>query len=406
VPPDPDPDPDPDLGPVRNGPGAGLYLHVPFCTSVCPYCDFAVLIAGDERRRAYLSGMEAEVGLHLEGDWRFDTLYLGGGTPSSLPPDALGRLLEALARLPVAPDAIRHLEVNPEDVTTASARAWRSLGFNFLSLGVQSFDDERLRRLGRRHSATSARLAFERLREVGFSTLSVDLIYGSPGDDPGWWRKQLEAIVELGPDHLSCYQLTIHQGTVLGKRRDRGELEELGDDEQGELFRVTHRVLADLGYEGYEVSNFARAPCHRSRHNHKYWRHEPYLGLGPSAHSFCGRRRWWNHRRLRQWQAAVDAGRTPVEGGEELSPAELALEALMLGLRTADGVDLGAVQRRWGVDLATPNAALLERLVVDGLVLRTEHEVVRPTLEGMAIADALARAFDVPSPTTGSAARA
>jgi len=399
--PDPGPGPEPAGGSAvetdsRGQPApAGLYLHVPFCTSVCPYCDFAVLIAGRERRLAYLRGVEAEVGLRLGDRWRFDTVYFGGGTPSSLAPDALERILEGLRRLPVASDATLHLEVNPEDVTRASAQAWQRLGFSFISLGVQSLDDARLGELGRRHSAVAARLAFQHLRDAGFQTVSVDLIYGSPDDTPGWWRSQLEDVAELAPDHLSCYQLTVHEGTVLGKRRDRGEVTELGQDEQGDLFRLTHRFLAECGFQGYEVSSFARGDRHRSRHNQKYWRHEPYLGLGPSAHSFSGRRRWWNHRRLRRWQDALDAGQSPTEGVEELSASELALEAVMLGLRTADGVDLDTIRRRWGVDVAAANVALLERLAEGGLV-EVDGFHLRPTVDGMAVIDAIVRAIEIP----------
>ena len=199
MPADPDPVPVPD--PERSG--AGLYLHVPFCTSVCPYCDFAVLIAGAERRLAYLAGVEAEAGQHAGEPWRFDTAYLGGGTPSSLPPEALERLLAALRSRNVQPDAVLHLEVNPEDVTRTSARAWRHLGFSFVSLGAQSLDDARLRQLGRRHSAAASRVAFQHLREAGFPTVSMDLIYGSPGDEPDWWGGQRRWVLRLSVS--GCY---------------------------------------------------------------------------------------------------------------------------------------------------------------------------------------------------------
>jgi oxygen-independent coproporphyrinogen III oxidase len=260
---------------------------------------------------------------------------------------------------------------------------------------VQSLDDRRLADLGRRHSSTDARAAFARLAGAGFATVSLDLIYGSPGDDPASWRQQLEEAVKLGPDHISCYQLTVHEGTRFGRRRDRGLLVELPEEGQAALFRLTHRALADLGFEGYEVSNFASSPQHRSRHNQKYWRHGPYLGLGPSAHSYSGNRRWWNLRRLRQWQVSLDRRQRPVDGSEELTPGELALEALMLGLRTADGVDLDVARKRWGVDLTAPNRALIARLEEEGLV-RVDGSRVLPTLNGMAVADSLARAFTVP----------
>ncbi len=383
---------------------AGLYVHCPFCAAVCPYCDFAVQAAGRLARLDDLvEGLVREASGHGDRPWSFDTVYLGGGTPSLLAPEQLARLLDGLrGALPVEPSAALFIEVNPEHATPERVAAWRALGFGFVSLGVQSLDDRRLAWLGRRHDAATAVAACGRLLQAGFATVSVDLIYGCPGDDAGTHRRELERVVALAPAHLSCYQLTVHEGTVLGVRRRRGYLVELGEGVQAELFRLGHRLLADAGYAGYEVSSFARAPEHRSRHNRKYWRHEPYLGLGPSAHSFDGSSRWWNLRRFDSWRAAVDEGRPPVAGREKLGPAELALEALMLGLRTTDGVDLEAVRERHDVELAGPNERLLAGLAAAGLV-RVEGSRVVPTLDGLAVADGLARAFAVPGLGEGGA---
>jgi oxygen-independent coproporphyrinogen-3 oxidase len=375
--------------------GAGLYIHVPFCASVCPYCDFAVTLAGEERRQAYVAGIGREAAMAAADGLAFDTVYLGGGTPSALAPDQLAEILGAVrARLEVGEDAWFFLEINPEDVSAASIRAWRKLGVRTVSVGVQSFDDDALGFLGRRHTADDARRAVDRLREGGFATVSLDLIYGLPGQTADGWRRQLEEAAARSADHLSCYQLTIHRGTIFGRRQARGELAEAAEPVQAELFLLTHRVLTELGYEGYEVSNFAAAPGHRSRHNLKYWSHLPYLGLGPSAHSFVGRRRFWNQRKLRAWQRAVDAGCRPVEASEELGDVELALEAVMLGLRTADGVDLGSLRSRYGVDLVEHNRRTIDRYC-DGGHLVLEGDRLRPTVSGMAIADTLARELEV-----------
>jgi oxygen-independent coproporphyrinogen-3 oxidase len=370
---------------------AGLYIHVPFCTSVCPYCDFAVTIAGAERRASYLEALGLEIERAGELGWRFDTVYLGGGTPSSLHPDRLGALAAAVrARLDLAAGAAWHLEINPEDVTARAAGRWRDLGFHFASLGVQSFDDDALAFLGRRHTAEQARRAAERLLDAGFATVSADLIFGLPGQTAGGWRRQLEAALEVGVRHLSCYQLTVHDGTVFGRRRRRGELTELGLDAQADLYLLTHEVLGAAGWTGYEVSNFAARPEHRSRHNSKYWNHTPYLGLGPSAHSFDGgRRRWWNRPRVRLWQAALVGGGSPVEGEETLTDAELVDEAVMLGLRTADGLDLDALRRRVPDAAAAIDEAAVQRLVASGH-LRRDGSTVAPTPRGMAVAEALA----------------
>jgi putative oxygen-independent coproporphyrinogen III oxidase len=374
---------------------AGLYIHVPFCASVCPYCDFAVTLAGEERRRAYVAGIGREAVMAAADGLEFDTVYLGGGTPSALAPDQLAEVLGGVrAALRVDGGAWTFLEINPEDVSAASVRAWRELGVRTVSLGVQSFDDAALGFLGRRHAADDARRALDLLREGGFTTVSLDLIYGLPGQSAAGWRRQLEEAAARSADHLSCYQLTIHSGTVFGRRQRRGSLDEPSEPVQAELFLLTHRVLAELGYQGYEVSNFAAAPGHRSRHNLKYWNHLPYVGLGPSAHSFVGRRRFWNRRKLRAWQRAVDAGCRPVEGSEQLGDAELALEAVMLGLRTTDGVDLGSLRSRYGVDLVDLNRRAIERFCESGhLVLDSGR--LRPTVSGMAIADTLARSLEV-----------
>jgi len=374
---------------------AGLYIHVPFCASVCPYCDFAVTLAGEERRRAYVAGIEREAAMAAADGLSFDTIYLGGGTPSALAADQLAEVLAAVkAGLRVEAGAWTFLEVNPEDVSSASVRAWRQLGVRAVSLGVQALDGEALAFLGRRHTADGARRALDRLRAGGFTTVSIDLIYGLPGQTVASWSRQLEEAAARAVDHISCYQLTIHRGTVFGRRHARGELEAAPEPAQAELFLLTHRRLAELGYQGYEVSNFAAAPGHRSRHNIKYWRHLPYLGLGPAAHSFVGRRRFWNHRKLRIWQRAVDAGRRPVEGVEELADADLALEAVMLGLRTSDGVDLEALRSRYGIDLVALNRRSIERLCDSGhLVLEADR--LRPTVSGMAIADTLARSLEL-----------
>jgi oxygen-independent coproporphyrinogen-3 oxidase len=382
---------------VSGGDAAGLYLHVPFCSVVCPYCDFAVRPGRPARNERFVEHLLSEAALEHPALGPFDTVYLGGGTPSILTPEQLSRLLDAVRRaLPIADEARVAMEVNPEDVTREAAAAWRSLGVGTASLGVQSFDAATLKRLGRRHSPEQARRSVELVREAGFDTVNVDLIFAVPGQDEAGWRRELETAAALGPDHVSAYQLTFHEGTPFHRKLVRGELAEAPEPAQAALFRLTHRVLADAGLEAYEVSNFARAPEHRSAHNRKYWRHVPYLGLGPSAHSFDGRRRWWNLRDVEPWQEALAAGRRPVADEETLGPAELALEALLLGLRTTEGVDLAAVEALTGLDLGPPNAALVERLAEQGLLRASGRRLV-PTLDGLAVADALPALFALPT---------
>lgn len=377
-------------------PAAGIYVHVPYCSVVCPYCDFAVRPGKAPRRRRYVDHLLREVELRAAAPHpASDTIYLGGGTPSCLAADDLGRLLAVLrARLPVAAETHVTMEANPEDVSRETLAAWRELGVHTLSLGVQSFDAETLRFLGRRHDAATARRSVELALAAGFAVVSVDLIYGLPGQDVAGWRRELETAAALEPEHLSCYQLTVHPDTAFGILERRGQLEQLPDAEQAELFRVTHRALSDLGYAAYEVSNFARRTTHRSRHNMKYWHHVPYVGLGPSAHSFDGRERSWNVRGVDEWETAVAAGRVPVAGSETPDARALALEALMLGLRTTDGVDADRVIRLTGLDVLAANRERLAGLEARGLV-RVDGRRLVPTLEGLAIADGLAAELDV-----------
>lgn len=368
----------------------GLYVHVPFCSAICPYCDFAVLTGDAARRARYVEHLmrELELPSALTG---FDTLYFGGGTPSLLGADSLQAVSE---HADLASDCRVFLEANPEDVTKSSASQWRALGVSTLSLGVQSFDDDALSFLGRRHSAHDAHRAIEIAREAGFETLSIDLIFGIPGQTVAAWRAMLDAALTHELDHISCYQLTIHDGTLFGRNKREGKLSEAPDERQADLFLETHRYLREAGYIGYEVSNFARGAEHRSRHNEKYWHHTPYLGVGPSAHSFDGQTRSWNERSLFTWQQRLASGHRPSAGQESLEGTDLLLETILLRLRTIEGLDLDELLERFDVELLALNRALIERWCDDGLVILSGREL-RPTLEGLAVADGLAASLQL-----------
>jgi oxygen-independent coproporphyrinogen-3 oxidase len=352
-----------------------------------------VTLAGEERRAQWERSLKAEASMYGDLLWAFDTVYFGGGTPSSLGIDRLARVVDGLkARLRIGRDARWFLEVNPEDVTVEAARAWRESGFSSVSVGVQALDDEILRVLGRRHTSDDARRAVVTLLEAGFETVSIDLIFGIDGQQIAGWKRQLTEAAAMGSRHLSCYQLTFHQGTIFGRRREAGLTSEMGEGAQAEFFRTADEILGCSGFEHYEVSNWAQ-PHHRSAHNTKYWTGTPYLGLGPGAHSFDGRfRRWWNRRKLRLWHHDIEEGRSPIEDQEILTPVQRALEELMLGLRTADGVDLAAIERRWNIGLIKPNAGLIRELLGEGLI-RVREDQITPTSKGMAVADGIIRAF-------------
>lgn len=385
--------------------GPGLYIHVPFCTHICPYCDFSVLTGDRAWQSRYLQSLLLEIDHLTDAGWpelalrppqqAFDTIYFGGGTPSMMEAAHLETLLQAIrAKLPVREDAWLFLEANPEDVTPDSAATWRQMGFRTISLGIQSFSSQSLSFLGRQHTARIARQSLDHALAAGFDTVAMDLIYGIPDQTPSDWRADLDAALGAGPHHLSCYQLTIHPRTSFGFRRERGELVEMRNEEQADLLLLTHRHLEASGMPAYEVSNFAASPEHASVHNQKYWNHTPYVGLGPSAHSFAGRQRWWNSRKIKPWMAALEEGRSPIEGAETLDRETLILERLMLGLRTPAGVDFDDLPDGMGPSLWEDNRSIIESFFERGLV--TMHESrLSPTLEGLAIADSLARSIDL-----------
>lgn len=370
----------------------GLYVHVPFCSAICPYCDFAVVTDDGDRRKRYVERLlrELEARTELSG---FDTLYFGGGTPSLLASDDLFQICE---RASLTEDARVFLEANPEDVNETSLARWRELGVSTLSLGLQSFDDDVLSFLGRRHTGADSHTAMEAAHEVGFETLSIDLIFGLPDQSLRAWQETLRSALAHEPDHISCYQLTIHDETLFGRHKREGKLEEAGDDLQAELFLETHRALAEAGYAGYEVSSFARGGKHRSQQNEKYWNHTPYLGIGPSAHSFDGRTRSWNTRSLFSWQRQIDSGARAIAGEETLDDDALLLETIMLRLRTADGLDFDDVSERFHVDLLQCNRELVDRLCDEKLV-ELSGRCLRPTVQGLAVADSLATSFETPA---------
>jgi len=326
-------------------------------------------------RERFLAGLEREVE-QLSGDWKgFDTVYLGGGTPTVLGLPGLGRALRALAPLGIAEGAGWSVEANPDDVSLDLLRGLRDLGVGRLSLGLQSLDDGDLRFLGRRHDAAAGQRAVAVAREAGFEDISVDLIYGLPGQGVESWQGQLRRALELSPTHISAYELTVEPGTPLAATADGLPGEEL----RRALFVAGSELLRAQGWLHYEVSSFALDGGHRSLHNRKYWSHVPYLGLGPGAHSFDGRQRWWNRASTRGWCEALERGGDPVAERELLSAEQLRLERLALGFRHDGGVAVA--------DLAGHEAA-----VEQGLLTAGEGRVF-PTLEGMLMADGLARRF-------------
>jgi oxygen-independent coproporphyrinogen-3 oxidase len=323
-----------------------LYLHVPFCARRCSYCDFAIAV-----RRQVPSGEYADAIVREWESWQdhpawalsseIETIYFGGGTPSQLDPAELERIIHAIrSRRPVAADAECTIEVNPDDVTAANARRWKSLGLNRISLGVQSFDPAVLAWMHRTHSADDVARAVPVLRDAGFTNLSLDLIFALPSDLGRIWLRDLEQALSLNPNHLSLYGLTVEERTPLARWVARGQTNRSDEDVYAREFLLADATLRAQGYEHYEVSNAGR-PGYRSRHNSAYWRRRPFIGLGPSAHSGFQNQRQWNIREWSAYEAASREGNPVREGMESLDAAAVALEDLYLGLRTVEGVSEG-----------------------------------------------------------------
>lgn len=367
---------------------AGLYIHVPFCRSKCAYCDF-YSITDHGAIDAWLEALSLEMEMYRGFAPAFDTVYVGGGTPSCLNAERLAEMLRQVrSAFPVVPSAEITVEVNPGDVDTAFLGRLREAGFNRVSIGVQSLDDGILSTLGRRHNGREGLEAIESARRAGFDNLSADLIYGVPGQSLELWQRTMEAALAFRPEHLSCYELTLELGTPLYRRVEAGQAAALCEEEGYRFFSTTSAFLEDNGYVHYEVSNFARTESHVSRHNHKYWDHTPYLGLGPAAHSFRGNRRWWNHRDLGRYVLDIRSGHEPVEDREELLQEQLRMEALYFGFRTKRGIRGPAFRERYGLDLFREEEAALRGMREEGLI-RLDGEVLSPTRRGLALADRL-----------------
>ncbi|HXF58051.1 MAG TPA: radical SAM family heme chaperone HemW [Actinomycetota bacterium] len=345
-------------GPGQGPERAGLYVHVPFCLTRCGYCDFNAYAGLGHLVPRYLRALrrEAELVAPAWRDVEFVSVFFGGGTPTTVPAEALGAFLGWLrGTFRVRPGAEVTVEANPDTVDEAFLSRLLEAGVTRLSIGVQSFDPAVLVGLERVHSEASARAAYAAARRAGFGDVNLDLIYGAHGETLASWRRTLEEAVGLGPEHLSCYALTVEPATPLGRKVRLGLVPPPDPDLQAEMYGLACELLAREGYEHYEVSNWAR-PGHRCLHNLGYWEGRPYLGLGAGAHSFRDPVRWWNVRPPQQYLGLVEAGRVPVGGREVLSEEDRRLERLLLGLRVAEGVPAGWVPR-----------AEAERFVEEGL---------------------------------------
>jgi oxygen-independent coproporphyrinogen-3 oxidase len=372
---------------------AGLYVHIPFCSSRCSYCDFATGLYQGELAERYVAALTEEIRRSQQRGANVDTVYFGGGTPSLLAPAQLDRILATLSeKFEIDPASEITLEINPGSVTHEKLEAFRSLGINRASFGAQTFDDRELAKLGRSHTAADTLKTFADLRTSGFSNISFDLIAGLPGQTLATWQRNIEIALELQPEHLSFYLLEVHAGTPLADHIRRGIQPVPDDDLAGVMYEWMVERASDAGYEHYEISNLCRPNFH-SRHNVKYWTGAPYYGFGCSAHSYDGRmRRWSNHRDVLRYVELVESGASPVVDEQQLSEIDVRSEAVFLGMRLMQGIDVRRYRESFGVDLRDEHAADLDRFYKAGLI-EFAGDQIRLTRTGALLSNEVFAAF-------------
>jgi len=382
---------------------SSLYLHIPFCQRKCPYCDFNTYAGQERRYNAFASALSDDIakdGL-TRGRPPVPTLFLGGGTPTVLAPEQLERIFDSIEKgFRLEPHAEISSEANPGTVDQGRFETLRRLGVNRLSMGVQSFDDEELRFLGRIHSSLEAVRAFELAREVGFENINLDFMFGLPGQKPETWVQTLQQAIELDAEHISLYSLTVEPDTPLAVWVARGQVSEPDPDHAADLYDLACEHLSDAGYHQYEISNWARGsiaedglPGYACRHNLVYWRNGVYLGFGPGAHSSDAGRRWSILRSVDDYIQAVEGDASLLDYQESIPKALEMGETMMLSLRLVEvGVDRSAFRRRFGQELFQVYPEELERLQAAGL-LEITPERVRLTPQAKLLGNEVFAAF-------------
>jgi len=324
---------------------------------------------------------------YLQGH-TIDTIYFGGGTPSLLEQEELHTILDRLRRLfSIHPQAEYTLEANPDDITAEKLAAWKELGINRLSIGIQSFFEEDLQWMNRAHNAQQAEACIRLAQQAGFNNLTIDLIYGTPGLTDSRWQENVQKALALGVPHLSCYALTVEPGTALQKMIAQHKKEAVEEEKQARHFTLLMQWLQQAGYEHYEISNFAQ-PGFRSRHNTSYWQGKPYLGLGPSAHSFNSGARQWNIANNSLYIQSLQKDNVPFEA-EQLSPTQQLNEYIMISLRTAEGIDLNRLEKQFGEQARNNVLASLQPYLQSNRCLIAEERIIL-TKEGKLFADGIA----------------
>jgi oxygen-independent coproporphyrinogen-3 oxidase len=378
------------LNPKPNqGQTGGIYVHIPFCTSKCPYCDF-YSIADTSLKQRFVSALIREMHMTCDVPFECDTLYMGGGTPSVLEPKFITQIIDTAGSLyQLLPDSEVTLEINPGTVNSEKIREYKSAGVNRISIGVQSFGNNHLNFLGRIHTAEDADSAIQLTKNAGFENVGIDLIYGIPGQTRQSWLSDLSKAVSYEPQHLSCYMLTYEPGTPIKQGLQKGSFKKMSGRLLGDLFKTTAEFLTGEGYFHYEIANFAYAKNLRSRHNQKYWIFSPYIGLGPSSHSFTQPRRYWNKVGVEQYSKDIEEERLPIDGQEVLSREQMMMESIFLGLRQSEGINLSEFNRRFGEDFFTMFGKQIDDFAAKGYMVTTQKSCAL-TIKGMLFLDSIA----------------
>ena len=379
-----------------------IYIHIPFCVKKCGYCDFFsntdLSLIPD-----YILALQNEIKKRADSEDKIDTIYFGGGTPSLLSVKDVDTLLHTITdTFKVCRDVEITFEVNPGTINLNYLRQLKKIGINRLSIGAQSFNEDKLRFLTRIHSAEQSIKIINEAQKAGFDNISLDFIYGLYFETQTIWRKDLEQAIGMAPSHLSCYMLTIEPGTALNKKIQKGLFNPLGNKAMSTLFKNTIIFLDNNNYEQYEISNFSkvrqnrsrqnRSRHNRSRHNSKYWDMTPYYGFGAAAHSYDGETRSWNPKSIGKYIKDLDSGRLPVEEDETLTKNQLMMEMIMLRLRTLEGLDIAKFQTLFHDSFENRYKDILEPILGESLGIINDQRFAL-TLEGKIRLDSIVEAF-------------
>ncbi|HQR35381.1 MAG TPA: radical SAM family heme chaperone HemW [Blastocatellia bacterium] len=373
---------------------AGIYIHIPFCETRCHYCNFATGGYESELARRYVAALREEIQRAdvTPGMQAVDSIYFGGGTPTTLTPEQLGGIIELCkTKFVVSPDTEITSEANPGTISQEFLEGLRATGINRLSFGVQSFDDGELQMIGRLHSAEEARQAVRLARAAGFENVSIDLIAGLPEQRMETWRQNLQEAFALEPDHLSVYLLELYKDAPLLHRINRGELRAIDDELTVEMYFALKDEAETHGFTHYEISNWAKLGF-ESRHNLKYWTGAPYWAFGVSAAGYDGAQRWSNTRNIHEYLTRIEAGESPVAETETLDADDLQSENLFLRLRLKEGVNLREHEHRFGVRVTERYADELARLSEAGLI-ELDNDTLKISRAGTVLANEVFAAF-------------